>query len=205
MNKWENMTDDFLKKNYVPDVYQPDIFAIDYKRLQKGGIKLLSFDIDETIASKQKTKPSKRTITLFENLKTEFEIVLLTNNSDKRGADFAEALGVEMYIAKAKKPRTVRFQEIQDHYGTDKDQMAHIGNSIMNDVAGGNAFGIMTCLVRSKRGRVGKLAKIGRKTDSQKIKEELKSRGMWRKHHKYEKGDQYYQLGEEPEYRMSRK
>ncbi|MCI8537529.1 MAG: hypothetical protein HFF18_02565 [Oscillospiraceae bacterium] len=81
--------------------------------------------------------------------------------------------------------------------------MAHVGNSQINDVAGGNAFGITTCLVR-RAGKVTKVVnaaeKIGLPTEGQKLRKELKKRGLWRKHHKENKGDQYYQLGEVPAY-----
>jgi len=33
------------------------------------------------------------------------------------------------------------------------------------------------------------------------IRKELLKRELWRKHHKYEKGDQYYQIDEEPPYK----
>ncbi len=34
---------------YIPDVYQKDIYQIDYQRLWNQGIRLISFDIDDTI------------------------------------------------------------------------------------------------------------------------------------------------------------
>lgn len=34
---------------YIPDVYQKDIYQIDYQRLWDQGIRLISFDIDDTI------------------------------------------------------------------------------------------------------------------------------------------------------------
>ena len=44
----EHLSDDALMA-YVPDVYQEDIYRIDYARLKANGIKLISFDIDDTI------------------------------------------------------------------------------------------------------------------------------------------------------------
>lgn len=34
MSKFKDMSDDYLKRNYVPDVYQPSIHAIDYEKLK---------------------------------------------------------------------------------------------------------------------------------------------------------------------------
>ena len=203
MSKFKNISDDYLRDNYVPDVYQPDIYSSDYEKLKAVGIKFISFDIDGTIESIV-DKPSKTAIVKFTNLKNMgFKLALITNNKDKRGKIFAEALEVD-YIPRAKKPRTVHFKALQERYGLDKEEMAHVGNSMLNDVAGGNSFGITTCLVRS----VGIAEKVGNKarnvlgkTEGQMIREELKSRDIWRKHHKYAKEDQYYQLGEKPRYR----
>ena len=205
MSKFKNMSDDFLRDNYVPDVYQPDIYAIDYEKLKAAGIKFISFDIDGTIESIV-DKPSKTAIVLFTNLKKMgFELGLITNNKDERGKIFAEALEVE-YIPRAEKPKTVHFKTLQERHKLDKKEMAHVGNSMLNDVAGGNSFGITSCLVRSvgTAEKVGMVAqKVLGKTEGQLIREELKARDIWRKHHKHTDGDQYYQLGEAPGYRST--
>ena len=208
MSKFKDMSDDYLKRNYVPDVYQPSIHAIDYEKLKAHGIKAISFDIDDTIAALTDHNPPKSTITKFEDLKKMgFDLILITNAGDGRGERFADALGVP-YIASAEKPSTAHFEKILDRFGLEKSQMAHVGNSMTRDVAGGNAFGVTTCLVRN----VGKAAVGGNKiqkvlggTEGQQIKEEMKERNIWRKHHKYEKGDQYYQLGEMPKYLSGKK
>lgn len=207
MSKFENPQTDFLM-NYVPDVYQPDIYAIDYRKLKDAGIKLISFDIDDTIAGLATQAPPKTAVTLFADLKNQgFELMLLTNARDDRGETFADALGIsDHYIARAEKPLTTHFETLQKKFELEKSQMAHVGNSIMNDVAGGNAFGITTCLVRRAgiTGGVGKrLGKlVGMKTQGHNVREKLLEQGIWRKHHMNEPGDQYYQLGELPLYQQ---
>jgi len=207
MSKYKDMTDDYLRDTYVPDVYQKSIYAIDYQKLKAIGIKCISFDIDDTIAGLENVRlpmaaPPKAAVTLFEKLKADgFIVAILTNANEERGQRFSDALGADGYIARAEKPKTINFQKILDKFSLDKSQMAHVGNSIIDDIAGGNVFGITTCLVQN----VGKLAKAGGllgKTEGQKVREVLKSRGIWRKHHKNEDDDQYYQFGEMPKYRM---
>lgn len=201
MSKFKDMPDDYLKRNYVPDVYQPSIYKINYQKLRDAGIRFLSFDIDDTIAGLGDPNPPKEAKTFFEDLKNMgFEIMLLSNTWDHRAAKFAEKLGIEgKYIALAEKPLISNFTKMQESCGLEKDEMAHIGNSIMDDVAGGNVFGIITCLVR-RAGVLSGLPKIIVQTDGKKLRKELKKRGIWRKHHKYFDGDQYYQLGEMPGY-----
>lgn len=205
MSKYEGMSSEYLRETYIPDVYQPTIHAIDYGRLRDAGIALLSFDIDDTIAALENFRPDKTAVIRFESLKRMgFTVVLLTNAGDARAAEFAERLGIPgQYIAKAEKPLMRSFEELQKRYGAEKSQMAHVGNSMKMDVAGGNVFGITTCLVRN----IGVLqtgldmVRQGHK-DGHGLRKELRERGLWRKHHKYEKGDQYYQLGEVPAYRQ---
>ena len=85
MSSFSRMTDDYLRSLYIPHVYQHDIYAIDYQRLRDAGITLLTFDIDDTIATWLAADPPKTAKTLMEYLKgMGFRVVLLTNNKDAR-------------------------------------------------------------------------------------------------------------------------
>lgn len=209
MNQYKAMTNEYLKKTYVPDVYQKSIFNIDYDQLKNSGIKLISFDIDDTIVPIEKHNPTKAVITLFEKLKRMgLELVLISNANDNRVQRFGEEFNIE-YISKASKPHVDSLEAVRQMYINKYEteihpkEMAHIGNSMIKDIATGNAFGVTTCLVRN----VGYLPKTGKvlnpfKTEGQKLRKELLERGIWRKHHLKEKGDQYYQMGETPKYRQ---
>ena len=205
-NNFKTMTDDYLQRNYVPAVYQRNIYAIDYQKLKEAGVKLISFDIDDTITDLLVDNPPKEAITLFEDLKKMgFELWLLSNANEDRVSDFANQLGISQnYIARAEKPLTIHFQTLKDRCGVEKSQMAHVGNAIRDDVAGGNAFGIITCLVR-RAGKTSLIPKLNPlvPTQSQLLREELKARGIWFKHHVLVPDDQYYQLGELPKYKQS--
>lgn len=202
---------------YVPDVYQEDIYRIDYARLKENGIKLISFDIDDTIddsfINKLQANAPGLTVTmpgkareLVQGLKAMgFTVVLLTNAQQELAEGACKDLGADYCIARAKKPETSGFEMIASRYGVDKSQMAHVGNSMRADIAGGNKYGVTTCLVR-RAGTSMKIVKfvsktLGVPTKGHLIRERLLERSMWRKHHVYRPGDQYYQLGEEPEYR----
>ena len=197
---------------YIPDVYQKNIYKIDYLKLQAAGIRLISFDIDDTISDSIKNKTlgvemSADAKNLFQKLKNMgFIVTLLSNAHDKVARAACEQLKADGYIAKANKPETMNFEVMQKQYGVEKSQMAHVGNSMRDDILGGNKFGIITCLVR-RNGISMSLAKhvktdlIGIPTKGQVIREELLKRDLWRRHHLAEKGDQYYQLGEIPAYR----
>jgi len=203
MNQYKNMTDEYLKETYVPDIYQKSIYNIDYSKLKESGIKLISFDIDDTIAPMEKNTPDKAVITLFEKLKNMgFELFLVSNANNDRVQQFGTLLGVKC-ISRASKPHISSFETIRQIYTENHnseltpDEMAHVGNSMIKDVATGNIFGVTTCLVRD----ASILPRTGRilnpvKTEGQKLREVLLKRGIWRKHHLNITDDQYYQLGQ---------
>lgn len=203
MNQYKTMSDEYLRKTYVPDVYQKSIFSIDYTQLKNAGIKLISFDIDGTIAPITQHSPEIAVVTLFEKLKfMGFEIFLLSNANDNRVKRFAKKLKVDG-VARAEKPYISGFEAIQNMYKEKCDieiapeQIAHVGNHIIKDVGFGNTFGVTTCLVRN----IGKIVHPKsmlnpKKSERQKLREVLLKRGIWRKHHLNAPDDQYYQLEE---------
>lgn len=182
-------------------MYQKSIFSIDYEQLKKAGVKVISFDIDDTIVSIAKHDPDKAAVTLFHNLRNEgFDVYLVSNANEDRVKRFGEKLNA-MYISRAVKPDIACLEAIRKAYsgknGVDvtPKEMAHVGNSMTRDVAVAKSFGVIACLVRD----VGILPDTGKKlnpfkTEGQKLREVLKERGIWRKHHINEKDDQYYQL-----------
>lgn len=213
--KLDEMSPAELEATFIPKVYQKDIYSIDYGRLKEKGIDLISFDIDDTIADSIINKVADRmpfvkvpmpdeAKELFRKLKEMgFTVTLLTNAGEKLAGEVCKTLGADDYIAKAEKPETKSFEEMMRRYGKDSSQMAHVGNNICEDVAGGNRAHVTTCLVRRagcclKAVKViGIAADIPTKGDL--VRQKLE--GKWRKHHKFHYGDQYYQLGGQPEYR----
>ncbi len=214
----ERMSDDELRR-FVPDVYQKNIYKIDYRRFKERGIRLISFDIDDTINDvlfnnlQARLPGGKLTMSadarnLFRELKEMgFTVTLLTNAHTKIAQDTCEDLQADGYIARADKPDTRNFQQMMERYGAEPSQTAHVGNSMRQDIAGGNLAGVTTCLVR-RAGvsmKAGKffLKTAGLKTKGHLVRKRLLERDLWRKHHNCSKGDQYYQLGEMPDYRAN--
>ena len=214
----ERMTDDELRR-FVPDVYQKNIYKIDYRKLKEQGIRLISFDIDDTINDvlfnnlQARIPGGKLTMSadardLFRELKEMgFTVTLLTNAHTKIAQDTCEDLQADGYIARADKPDTRNFLRMMERYGAEPSQTAHVGNSMRQDIAGGNLAGVTTCLVR-RAGvsmKAGKffLKTAGLKTKGHLVRKRLLERDLWRKHHNCSKGDQYYQLGEMPDYRAN--
>lgn len=196
---------------YIPDVYQKDIYQIDYQRLWDQGIRLISFDIDDTIQDSGVDKiegylgsgvkmPEKAVLKFSQLKEIGFTLALLSNTSESIVSDTCKQLRADWYIAHAQKPHGQNFEKLLDHFGVDRSRAAHVGNSIIDDIYGGNNVGVTTCLVRRAgiimKAPKGALHAIGLQTKGDQIRQELLARGMWRKHHLVVEGDQYYQLGE---------
>lgn len=195
------MSDKELFETYVPDVYQESILGIQYEQLLDAGIKLITFDMDETIAAYWVQDLSKKVITLFERLKNSGLLpMLVTNNSGTKVGRFAQKLDID-FVMDAHKPRGYCFDHAKrkyyDKYGVEitKEQMAHVGNSIINDVGGAKTYGIISCLVRNSAPSGKALIPAGLRPGVE-LRKVLLERKIWRKHHKYAKGDQYYQLND---------
>ena len=185
---------------FVPDVYQKSILDIDYSRLKEKGIEVISFDIDDTIGALEKNYLRyfvgafglKKSKAKFEELRQMgFKIVLITNSNKKIAKMYHKKLHTDWMIYEARKPDPLCFEETLKRYKITPDKMAHVGNSIVNDIYGGNRAGITTCLVRRK-GKWGKVYE-SQEHDVGKI---LEKNDLWRKHHIDAKVDQYYQIGE---------
>ena len=51
--------------NFIPDIYQKNIYDINYTKLKKMGIKCLLFDLDNTLVPVKSDIPSKKVKDLF--------------------------------------------------------------------------------------------------------------------------------------------
>lgn len=133
--------------NFIPDMYQKSIYAIDYDKLKEDGIKCILFDLDNTCVPYVDTLPNKRLKSLFEHLKDlDFKIIIFTNSPKKRVEPFKKELEVDC-SAMSLKPLKRKFLYIMKTFNFDLSEVVIIGDQIMTDVLGGNRVGIKTILV----------------------------------------------------------
>ena len=132
---------------YVPDIYQPDIYKIDYDMLLSRGIKCLIFDLDNTIVTIKERIPREETKKLFEKLKKKgFKLVLASNSIYSRVRPFHNELKVD-YMYSAQKPNIDKIFEYIKSSKFGLDEIAMIGDSMVDDVVCGNTIGITTILL----------------------------------------------------------
>ena len=132
---------------YVPDIYQKNIYTINYSQLLSRGIKCLLFDLDNTLVPVKEKVPSKEVKDLFDKLKNMgFKIIIFTNSPSKRAKPFKNILEVDC-CPFACKPFSRKFLSVIKVYNLKFSEVAMIGDSIMDDIYGGNKVGITTILI----------------------------------------------------------
>ena len=132
---------------YVPDLYQENIYKIDYDVLISRGIKFLIFDLDNTLVSIKERFPREETKKLFDELKKKgFKIIIASNSIKVRVKPFHEELKVD-YIYSVKKPHIDKINDYIKNTKYTLDQIAMIGDSMIDDVVCGNTIGITTILL----------------------------------------------------------
>lgn len=132
---------------YVPDIYAQNIYEIKYDTLKSRGIKYLIFDLDNTLVSIKEKLPKEETKELFKKLKKMgFKLFIASNSFNKRVKPFHDELNVN-YIYSANKPHINKINELIISNKMGLDEVAMIGDSMIDDIVCGNTIGITTVLV----------------------------------------------------------
>ncbi len=131
----------------MPDIYQKSIYYINYDKLYKKGIRLLLFDLDNTITPSHVNKPTKRLKKLFDELKDKgFKIIIVSNSTKHRIEPFKNELMVDA-CAFSLKPRKNKYVYIMDKFKYKHTEVAAIGDQLLTDVYGANRLDLTSVLV----------------------------------------------------------
>lgn len=134
-----------------PTVYVKSVFEIDYNKLKRNKIKLLCFDLDNTL-----DKPDEVTIEiepkikkLIEELKKDFDIIITSNNRIKgRVSSFANQVELN-YIESMNKPFLKKYKN-EKILKYKKEEIIFIGDKIITDIVGANRYECKSILVDPK-------------------------------------------------------
>lgn len=134
-------------EKFMPDIYQKSIYYINYDKLYKKGIRLLLFDLDNTITPSHVNKPTKRLKKLFDELKDKgFKIIIMSNSTKHRIEPFKNELIVDA-CAFSLKPRKDKYVYIMDKFKYKHTEIACIGDQLITDIYGANRLDITSILV----------------------------------------------------------
>ena len=89
---------------YIPDFYAQNIFDVPVSFFKEHNIKIILSDLDNTLDSYKILIPSSRVVELKNKLnENNIELVLISNNKEKRIKPYATRLGVK-YLYSSGKP-----------------------------------------------------------------------------------------------------
>ena len=172
-------------EKYVPDIYQKNIFDINYDDLYTKGIRCLLFDLDNTLVPVKIKEPSEEVKELFEKLKAKgFKLIIFSNSPKKRVSIFKNILGVDC-CPFACKPFARKFLSIIKIYNLKFSEVAIIGDSMMDDIYGGNNVGITTILIEQLEQKEYFIASLKRRKE-RKIQKKLRDNNLFTKGRYYE-------------------
>lgn len=167
-------------EKYLPDMYQENIYKVNYDKLKEIGIKCLLFDLDNTLVPFREKVPRKETSGLFTILKNKgFNIIIFSNSPKLRLKPFKEELDVEIFSS-AKKPLKKNFNKLLQKYKYGENEVAIIGDQILTDILGGNKVGITTILVKPLEKEDPIWTRINRHRE-RKIMKKLRANNLFKK------------------------
>lgn len=136
--------------NLIPSYVFDSIYDITPALLRENGACGMLIDLDGTMASRHaETPPETLRPFLHAFLDAGIEVLVLSNNNERRVRIFCEGLGVP-WLSRAGKPFRGGFRRGAAVLGVPISECAVVGDQIYTDTIGGNRAGAaMTCYVRS--------------------------------------------------------
>lgn len=170
---------------YVPDIYAQSIYRIDYESLINNGIKLIIFDLDNTIATVETKEPKEEAINLMFKLKElGLKPIIMSNSTKKRVEPFRNKLEIDS-CANAMKPLKKNYKKILNMYRVSPEQVASVGDQLLTDIKGANKMGLTSILVNPISKKDGKFTILNRFIEK-KLMFILEKRDLFKKGKYYE-------------------
>ena len=164
-------------ENYIPDIYQKSVYSINYDSLVKRGIKCILFDLDNTLIPINSKDLNKNVQELIDNLKSKFNIIIFTNDSEKRIKPFIEQLKVDGYY-NVEKEFNEKIDKLLVNYNISINELALVSDKLLTMIYLGNISGITTILVNSISKNNDLKTKINRLKENKIIKK-LRDRDLF--------------------------
>ena len=133
-------------EKFKPRMYCKSIFNINYNSLFKKNIRVLIFDLDNTIIRADSSLPNDDVVELFQRLSKNFKVFIASNNTKIRVKRIGKYLGVHAFYSVFKP--TKRIKKLLLNYNDVKmSEIAIIGDQLITDIFMGNRLNMYTILV----------------------------------------------------------
>ncbi|MBC7318051.1 YqeG family HAD IIIA-type phosphatase [Candidatus Bipolaricaulota bacterium] len=138
---------------------------VDWRRLWGRGIRVLLFDLDNTLCLWRTGEFPRATAAFLRKLQGQgFKIAVLTNARLPKDSPVRTALadlGIPL-VERARKPLPWGFKRALNLLGAKPGDAAVIGDQLLTDVLGGKLLGLYTVLVPPLSGREARRTKVNR-------------------------------------------
>lgn len=140
----------FLRlQNYIPKIYQKNLYNVDYGKLYEEGYKLILMDLDNTLLGYQEQELSKEKEELVKRIQEiGFKIILITNNHKKRIEKIAKTLNVD-FAYSVRKPFGYKLKKLMEKNNFTSSNTICIGDQLVTDIQAGNKLSLYTILIDS--------------------------------------------------------
>jgi len=130
-----------------PDLYCRSVADLDFEELERRGVRMLLFDLDNTLVRRNTEEGVETARACLEDARARgMGACIVSNNWHERVQETARRLGVPI-VGKATKPLGSGFRRAIEGTGLTSDQCAVVGDQVFTDILGGNLFGATTVLV----------------------------------------------------------
>lgn len=131
---------------FRPRMYYKSIFDINYEVLKKKNIKVIIFDLDNTIMKVDEETPSNKVEELFNKLNKDFKVFIASNNEEDRVKNIGKKLDVHAFYKVSKPSKKIK-KLLLNKYSVNMNEVAIIGDQIVTDIFMGNRLHMVTILV----------------------------------------------------------
>ena len=156
-----------MLKKFTPTWYSAKVDKINFNYLLQQGIKVIFFDLDNTIANYQELKADATIEQLFKQcLSLGFGVYLISNNSkEARVKAFANQLNCNGYLYNAGKPGTSRVLKFINDNNLNLKQIVVVGDQLLTDVIMANSLKVKSIAVEPKSTKDLPITRINRIID----------------------------------------
>jgi len=131
---------------FKPKMYYKSIFDINYSILKKYDIKVIIFDLDNTIMTYDEEVPDDKVVKLFKKLSQDFKIFIASNNMKEKVRKVGNYLNVHAFYSVVKPTKKIK-KLLLKKYDVKMNDVAIIGDQIVTDIFMGNRLNMYTILV----------------------------------------------------------
>ena len=132
-----------------PDYTFDDIYSVNFEQLKNDGIDVLLFDLDSTVMPSKSAKFPQEVLKLFEKLKKNFKLAIVSNNKNEIYINSARSQVDFEVVANAKKPDKKAILECIKRLESTPNKTAMIGDRPLTDILAGKFAGTKTVLIDS--------------------------------------------------------